>query len=81
MQYTPGNPPSDPVGFQQWVMAELKKISYEVNNVKQISFVRWAALPAKYSSGVAYYFNANVVSMGSAEGLYIFIDPNWVLCS
>ena len=55
----------------------LREISQEISQVKQLHMVKWADVPDRYENGDVYYFLADVLYTDQPEGLFIWIDPNW----
>ena len=55
----------------------LREISQEINQIKQLHLVKWADVPDRYENGDVYYFLADVLYTGQPEGIFIWIDPNW----
>ena len=55
----------------------LRDISQEINQVKQLHMVKWAEVPERYVNGDVYYFLEGVLYTDQPEGIFIWIDPNW----
>ena len=55
----------------------LREISQEISQVKQLHMVKWAAEPDRFVNGDVYYFLADVLYTDQPEGLFVWIDPSW----
>ena len=55
----------------------LREISKEISQVKQLHMVKWTDVPDRYENGDVYYFLADVIYTDQPEGLFVWIDPSW----
>ena len=79
MEYTASEPfqGEDYESLRLYVSDNLLAIENEINQVKQLHFVKWSKVPDKYVNGDVYYFYSGVLYPGQTEGLFIWIDPQW----
>lgn len=68
---------SDLPAFRRYVEAELAKIEAAMMALEDSQLYVLAALPARPFRGMMKYFEANVVSPGSAEGFYGYNGVSW----
>jgi hypothetical protein len=68
---------SDLPTFRRYVEVELAKIEAAMMAIEDAQTYVLAALPAVPLRGMSRYFEANVVSPGSAEGFYGYDGAAW----